>query len=124
MEYPRTKVPHHFLSALSCGSFGGGALARVVWVMTDRSAAIAVCVGAGIVGGPQIWLAASMFSRFGAQAATLLGIAKFSFSALLFGVWFAKAQSPHPGPLFLGATVVLVCSPVFYHLAARKEEWN
>jgi len=96
-------------------------LALIVWVVADSKAAIALCIGAGIVGGPQIWLAASMFSRFGAQAPTLLAIAKFSFSALLFGVWFAKAPNPHPGPLFLGATVVLVCSPAFYHLAARKE---
>ena len=121
MEYTREKLAHHLIRALSYTSVAVGVLALVVWVVTDSSAAIAVCVGAGIVGGPQIWLAASIFSRFGAQAPTLLGIAKFSFSALLFGVWFAKAQNPHPGPFFLGATVVLVCSPVFYHLAARKE---
>ena len=121
MEYTREKLAHHLIRALSYTSVVVGVLALVVWVVMDRTAAIAVCVGAGIVGGPKIWLAASMFSRFGAQAPTLLGIAKFSFSALLFGVWFAKAQNPHPGPLFLGATVVLVCSPVFYHLAARKE---
>ena len=121
MEYTRKKLAHHLVSALSYTSMMVGVLATGVWVLLGSTAAVALCVGSAIIAGPQIWLAASMFSRFGAQAPTLLGVAKFSLSALLFGAWFAKAQDPQPGPLFLGAIAVLVCSPVFYYLAAREE---
>lgn len=121
MEYTRKKLAHHLIRALSYTSVVIGVLAISAWVLSSFNAAIALCAGAAIIAGPQVWLAMSMFSRFGAQAPTLLGIAKFSLSALLFGVWFARAQDPQPGPLFLGAIAVLVCSPVFYYLAAREE---
>lgn len=121
MEYTRKKLAHHLIHALSQTSVVIVVLAISTWVFWSLNAAIALCAGAAIIAGPQIWLAMSMFSRFGAQAPTLLGIAKFSLSALLFGVWFARAQDPQPGPLFLGAVVVLVCSPVFYYLAAKDE---
>ena len=90
-------------------------------VFLGGDAALAVWVGAAIIGLPQAWLATSMFSRFGAQAPTLLGIAKFSLSALLFGLWFAKASDPQPGAIFMGAIAVLVSSPVFYYLAAKDK---
>jgi len=52
----------------------------------------------------------------------LLGAVKFGLSALLFGAWFVTTSDPQPGALFLGAMVVLVSSPVFYHLAAKHED--
>lgn len=121
MEYTQKMLARHLITALSYLMVVISVLAIGTWVVVGGSAARALFVGAIIIAGPQMWLATSMFSRFGAQVPTLLGIAKFSFSALFFGVWFAKAQDPHPGPLFVGAIVVLVCSPVFYYLAARKE---
>jgi len=121
MEYTRKKLAHHLICALAQTSTVIGVIVVSIWMLVGSSAAIALCAGAAIIAGPQVWLALSMFSRFGAQAPTLLGIAKFSLSALLFGVWFVKAQDPQPGALFSGAIVVLVCSPVFYYLAAKKD---
>lgn len=121
MEYTQKMLARHLITALSYLMVVIGMLAIGMLVVMGRGAALALCVGAIIIAGPQMWLATSMFSRFGAQVPTLLGIAKFSLSALFFGVWFAEAQDPQPGPLFLGAIVVLVCSPVFYYLAARRE---
>ena len=120
-EYTRTMLAHHFAKALVVTSFLIAALSVGVWFFLGSDAAIAVWVGAAIVGLPQAWLATSMFSRFGAQAPTLLGIAKFSLSALLFGLWFAKASDPQPAAIFVGAIAVLVSSPVFYCLAAKEK---
>ena len=97
------------------------ALSAGAWFFLDGDAALAVWVGAAIIGLPQAWLATSMFSRFGEKAPTLLGIGKFSLSALLFGLWFAKASDPQPGAIFMGAIAVLVSSPVFYYLAAKDK---
>ncbi len=121
MEYTRKMLARHLITALSYSSVVIGVIVMAVWFVMGGNAALAVCAGAAIIAGPQIWLAASMFSRFGSQMPTLLGIAKFSISALLFGVWFAKAQDPQPGPLFLGAVAMQMCSPVFYYLASSKE---
>ena len=118
-EYTRTMLAHHFAKALVFTSVLIAALATVVWFFLGCDAALAVWVGSAIIGLPQAWLVTSMFSRFGAQAPTLLGIAKFSLSALLFGLWFAKASDPQPGAIFMGAIAVLVSSPVFYYLAAK-----
>jgi hypothetical protein len=112
-------LAQHIVKAMSYTGALIGALSVGVWFFLGSHAAIAVWVGAAIIGLPQAWLATSMFSRFGAQAPTLLGIAKFSLSALLFGVWFAKASDPQPGAVFVGAIAVLVSSPVFYYLAAK-----
>ena len=120
-EYTRTILAHHFAKALVFTSVLIVALAAGVWFFLGGDAASAVWVGAAIIGLPQAWLATSMFSRFGAQAPTLLGIAKFSLSALLFGLWFAKASDPQPGAIFMGAIAVLVSSPVFYYLATKGE---
>ena len=121
MEYTRKMLARHLITALSYSSVVIGVIVIAIWFVMGGNAALAVCAGAAIIAGPQIWLAASMFSRFGSQMPTLLGIAKFSISALLFGVWFAKAQDPQPGPLFLGAVAMLMCSPGFYYLASSKE---
>jgi len=118
-EYTRTMLAHHFAKALVFTSVLIVALSVGVWFFLGGGAAIEKWVGAAIIGLPQAWLATSMFSRFGAQAPTLLGIAKFSLSTLLFGVWFAKASDPQPGAVFVGAIAVLVSSPVFYYLAAK-----
>ena len=120
-EYTRTMLAHHFAKALVFTSVLIAALSTVVWFFLGGDAALAVWVGAAIIGLPQAWLATSMFSRFGAQAPTLLGIAKFSLSALWFGLWFAKAPYPQPGAIFTGAIAVLVSSPVFYYLAAKNK---
>ena len=120
-EYTRTMLAHHFAKALVFTSVLIAALSVGVWFFLGGDAALAVWVGAAIIGLPQAWLATSMFSRFGAQAPTILGIAKFSFSALLFGLWFAKASDPQPGAIFMGAIAVLVSSPVFYYLAAKDK---
>ena len=120
-EYTRTMLAHHFAKALVSISVLIAALSVGVWFFLGGDAAIAVWIGAAIVGLPQAWLATSMFSRFSAQAPTLLGIAKFSLSALLFGLWFAKASDPQPGAIFMGAIAVLVSSPVFYYLAAKDK---
>jgi hypothetical protein len=112
-------LAHHFVRALVYTSVLIGVLSFGVWLFLGAYAAFAVWVGAAIIGLPQAWLATSMFSRFGAQAPTVLGIAKFSLSALLFGLWFAKASDPQPGAIFAGAIAVLVSSPVFYYLAAK-----
>jgi hypothetical protein len=112
-------LAHHFVRALVYTSALIGVLSFGVWLFFGTDAAFAVWVGAAIIGLPQAWLATSMFSRFGAQAPTVLGIAKFSLSALLFGLWFAKASDPQPGAIFAGAIAVLVSSPVFYYLAAK-----
>lgn len=120
-EYTRTMLAHHFAKALVFTSVLIAALSTVVWFFLGGDAALAVWAGAAIIGLPQAWLATSMFSRFGAQAPTLLGIAKFSLSALLFGLWFAKASDPQPGAIFVGAIAVLVSSPVFYYLAAKDK---
>ena len=112
-------LAHHFAKALVFTSVLIAALSTVVWFFLGGDAALAVWVGSAIIGLPQAWLVTSMFSRFGAQAPTLLGIAKFSLSALLFGLWFAKASDPQPGAIFMGAIAVLVSSPVFYYLAAK-----
>ena len=121
MEYTRKKLALHLIRALAQTCTVIGVIAISIWVLVGSNTAIALCAGAAIIAGPQSWLAWSMFSRFGAQVPTLLGIAKFSLSGLLFGVWFVKAQDPQPGALFSGAIVVLVCSPVFYYLAAKKD---
>ena len=120
-EYTRTMLAHHFTKALVFTSVLIAALSVGVWFCLGVDAALAVWVGAAFVGLPQAWLATSMFSRFGAQAPTLLGIAKFSLSALLFGLWFAKSTDPQPGAIFMGAIAVLVSSPVFYYLAAKNK---
>ena len=120
-EYTRTMLAHHFAKALVFTIVLIAALSTVVWFFLGGDAALAVWAGAAIIGLPQAWLATSMFSRFGAQAPTLLGIAKFSLSALLFGLWFAKAQDPQPEAIFMGAIAVLVSSPVFYYLAAKNK---
>ena len=112
-------LAHHLVKALVYSGALIGALSIGFWFFLGGDAALAVWVGAAIIGLPQAWLATSMFSRFGAQAPTLLGIAKFSLSALLFGVWFAQASDPQPGAIFVGAIAVLVSSPVFYYLAAK-----
>jgi hypothetical protein len=114
-------LAHHLAKVLVSTSVLIAALSTGVWFFLGGDTALAVCVGAAIIGLPQAWLATSMFSRFGAQAPTLLGIAKFSLSALLFGVWFAKASDPQPGAIFMGAIAVLVSSPVFYYLAAKDK---
>ena len=121
VEYTRTTLARHLARALLYTSVVIGVVSLGVGLLLDAGAAIAVWVGASIVGLPQVWLATSLFSRFGAQAPTLLGIAKFSLSALLFGVWFAKSPNPQVGPVFLGAILLLVCSPVFYFWAAKQE---
>ena len=121
VEYTRTMLAHHFAKTLVFTSVLIAALSTVVWFFLGGDAAVAVWVGSAIIGLPQAWLATSMFSRFGAQAPTLLGIAKFSLSALLFGLWFAKASDPQPGAIFMGAIAVLVSSPVFYYLAAKNK---
>ena len=95
MEYTRKKLPHH-LRALSYTSVVIGVLAISAWVLSSFNAAIALCAGAAIIAGPQAWLAMSMFSRFGAQAPTLLGIAKFSLSALLLGFGLRKPKIHNP----------------------------
>ena len=120
-EYTPTMLAHHFAKALVFTSVLIAALSTVVWSFLGGDAALAVWVGSAIIGLPQAWLATSMFSRFGAQAPTLLGIAKFSLSALLFGLWFAKASDPQPAAVFMGAIAVLVRSPVFYYLAAKNK---
>ena len=120
-EYTRTMLGRHFAEALVGTSVLIAALSVGVWFFLGGDAALAVWVGAAIIGLPQVWFAASMFSRFGAQAPTLLGIVKFSLSALLFGLWFAKASDPQPGAIFMGAIVVLVSSPIFYYLAAKDK---
>ena len=120
-EYTRTMLAHHFAKVLVFTSVLVAALSVGVWFFLGGDAALAVSVGAAIIGLPQAWLATSMFSRFGAQAPTLLGIAKFILSALLFGLWFAKASDPQPGAMFMGAIAVLVSSPVFYYLAAKDK---
>ena len=120
-EYARTMLAHHFVKALVLTSVLVAALSAGIWFFLGGDAALAVWVGAAIIGLPQAWLATSMFSRFGTQAPTLLGIVKFSLSALLFGFWFAKASDPQPGAIFMGAIAVLVSSPVFYYLAARDK---
>ena len=120
-EYTRTMLGHHFAKALVVTSVLIAALSVGVWFFLGGDAALAVWVGAAIIGLPQAWLATSMFSRFGAQAPILLGIVKFSLSALLFGLWFAKASDPQPGAIFMGAIAVLVSSPVFYYLAAKDK---
>ena len=120
-EYTRTMLAHHFARALVFASVLIAALSAGVWFFLGGDAALAVWVGAAIIGLPQAWLATSMFSRVGAQAPTLLGIAKFSLSALLFGLWFAKAPDPQPEAIFMGAIAVLVSSPVFYYLAAKDK---
>ena len=120
-EYTPTMLAHHFAKALVFTSVLIAALSTVVWSFLGGDAALAVWVGSAIIGLPQAWLATSMFSRVGAQAPTLLGIAKFSLSALLFGLWFAKASDPQPGAIFMGAIAVLVSSPVFYYLAAKNK---
>jgi hypothetical protein len=114
-------LAHHFVRALVFTSVFIVALSGGVWFFHGGDAALAIWVGAAIVGLPQAWLATSMFSRFGAQAPILLGIAKFSLSGLLFGLWFAKASDPQPGAIFVGAIAVVVSSPVFYHLAAKDK---
>ena len=114
-------LAHHFAKALVFTSVLIAALSTVAWFFLGGDAALAVWAGAAIIGLPQAWLATSMFSRFGAEAPTLLGIAKFSLSALLFGLWFAKASDPQPGAIFVGAIAVLVSSPVFYYLAAKDK---
>ena len=121
VEYTRTTLARHLAKALLYTSVVIGVVSLGVGLLLDAGAAIAVWIGAAIVGLPQLWLATSLFSRFGAQAPTLLGIAKFSLSALLFGVWFAKSPNPQVGPVFLGAILLLVCSPVFYFWAAKQE---
>ena len=120
-EYTRRMLARHFAKALVFTIVLIAALSTVVWFFLGGDAALAVWVGSAIIGLPQSWLATSMFSRFGAQAPTLLGIAKFSLSALLFGLWFAKASDPQPGAIFMGAIAVLVSSPVFYYLAAKDK---
>ena len=120
-EYTRTMLAHYFAKALVFTSVLIAALSTVVWFFLGGDAASAVWAGAAIIGLPQAWLATSMFSRFGAEAPTLLGIAKFSLSELLFGLWFAKASDPQPGAIFVGAIAVLVSSPVFYYLAAKDK---
>ena len=120
-EYTRTMLAHHFAKALVFTIVLIAALSTVVWFFLGGDAALAVWVGAAIIGLPQAWLATSMFSRFGGQAPTILGIAKFSLSALLIGLWFAKASDPQPGAIFTGAIAVLVSSPVFYYLAAKDK---
>ena len=119
VEYTRTMLAHHLIKALVTTSILIGALSSSVWFCLGGDAALAVWGGAAIVGLPQIWFAISMFSRFGALAPTILGIAKFSLSALLFGLWFAKVQDPQPGAIFMGAIAVLASGPVFYYLAAK-----
>ena len=121
VEYTRTMLAQHIVKAMSYTGALIGALSAGVWFFLGSDAAIAVWVGAAIIGLPQAWLATSMFSRFGAQAPTLLGIAKFGLSALLFGVWFAKSPNPQAGPVFLGAVLLLVCSPVFYFWVAKQK---
>ena len=120
-EYTRTMLAHHFAKALVFTSVLIAALSAGVWFFLGGDAALAVWVGAAIIGLPQAWLATSMFSRFGAQTPTLLGIAKFSLSALLFGLWFAKASYTQPGTIFMGAIAVLVSRPVFSSLAAQDK---
>ena len=114
-------LAHHFAKALVFTNVLIAALSVGVWFFLSSDAALAVWVGAAIIGLPQAWLATSMFSRFGAQAPTLLGIAKFSLSALLFGLWFAKASDPQPGAILMGAVAVVVSSPVFHYLAAKNK---
>ena len=121
VEYTRIMLAHHFVRALVYTSVLIGVLSFGVWLFLGADAAFAVWVGAAIIALPQAWLATSMFSRFGAQAPTVLGIAKFSLSALLFGLWFAKGPDPQPGAIFAGAIAVLVSSPVFYYLAAKDK---
>jgi len=120
-EYTRTMLAHHFAKALAFISVLIAALSAGVWFFLGGDAAIAVWVGAAIIGLPQAWFAASIFSRFGGQLPALLGIAKFSLSALLFGLWFANAPDPQPGAIFMGAIAVLISSPVFYYLAAKDK---
>ena len=120
-EYTRTMLARHVAKAMVLTSVLIVALSVGVWFFVGGDAALAVWVGAAIVGLPQAWLATSIFSRFGAQAPTLLGIAKFSLSALLFGLWFSKASDPQPGAIFMGAIAVLLSSPIFYYLAAKDK---
>ncbi|MDB3932710.1 hypothetical protein N9393_00095 [Luminiphilus sp.] len=121
VEYTRTTLARHLAKALLYSSVVIGVVSLGVGLLLDADAAIGVWVGAAIVGLPQVWLAASLFSRFGAHAPTLLGIAKFSLSALLFGVWFSKSPNPQAGPVFFGAVLLLVCSPVFYFWVAKQK---
>lgn len=121
VEYTRTTLARHLAKALLYSSAVVGIESLGVGLLLNAGAAVAVWIGAAIVGLPQVWLATSLFSRFGAYAPTLLGIAKFSLSAVLFGVWFAKSPNPQAGPVFLGAVTLLVCSPVFYFWVAKQE---
>lgn len=110
-----------YIAAAIMMGLGGMGAAIGVGILGRRSAMV-IWVGAGVIALPQIWLASSLFSRFGAQVPALLGAVKFGLSALLFGAWFVTTSDPQPGALFLGAMVVLVSSPVFYHLAAKHED--
>ena len=76
VEYTRTTLARHLAKALLYSSVVVGIESLGVGLLLNAGAAIAVWIGAAIVGLPQVWLATSLFSRFGAYAPTLLGIAK------------------------------------------------
>ena len=120
-EYTQRMLARNLVTALLRTCIVIAAVSVLTWIFLDRRSAMVVWVGAGVIALPQIWLASSLFSRFGAQVPALLGAVKFGLSALLFGAWFVTTSDPQPGALFLGAMVVLVSSPVFYHLAAKHE---
>lgn len=121
LEYTRARLAKHLVQAFSYSSALVGAVAAATWAYLGREAGLAVYVGAAIVGMPQVLLAMSMFSRFGAHATVLLGVAKFGLSALLFGAWFSLVDDSQPGAVFVGAALVLVSGPVFYYLAATND---
>ena len=93
-------------------------LGAVIGLFFGKAGGVAFVVGSLIIAAPQAWLAISLFSRFSATP-TVLGIGKFSISAVLFAVWFSTASEPSPGTLFAGAVLALFMTPVVYYWQGR-----
>jgi len=94
-------------------------LGVAIGLLLGKAEGVAFVAGSLIVAAPQAWLAISLFSRFSA-APTVLGIGKFSISAVLFAVWFSTASEPSPGTLFAGAILALFVTPVVYYWQGRR----
>lgn len=107
--------------ALALGATVGLAIGLSVPIalFLGKAGGVAFVVGSLIIAAPQAWLAISLFSRFSA-APTLLGIGKFSISAVLFAVWFSTASEPSPEALFAGAILALFVTPVVYYWQGRQ----
>ena len=84
--------------------------------------ALEFLVGALIVSGPNLWVAAKGFQSPHVGGAIALVLTKYVLAGVGFALWFALQPNSDAIAVLIGSAAVLLATPIAVHFMAKQQQ--